>query len=63
MEAAQHAPASLELFTIKQVQNLLKISRSTVNRMANDGRLKKVSLGFGSARITRQSVHSLLAVQ
>lgn len=45
--------------TIAETMETLRISRSTVNRWANTGKLEKKALGPGSARITTASIYSL----
>jgi predicted site-specific integrase-resolvase len=50
------------LFTIARTMEELSISRSTVNRLVAAGKLKKHSLGPGSARITTESIYSLLGM-
>jgi excisionase family DNA binding protein len=48
-----------ELLTTKQVQDLFKVDRSTIYRMAEDGRLPAVKVGR-QWRFRSDSVHSLL---
>lgn len=50
------------LFTIEQTEHLLNISRSTINRWADIGKLTKIKLGPGSARITSDSIYALLGM-
>lgn len=49
-----------ELLTTKQLLELLKIDRTTVYRMLNDGRLTGVKIG-GQWRFRRQAVEELLS--
>jgi predicted site-specific integrase-resolvase len=49
--------------TIAETMATLRISRSTVNRWAEMGKLTKISLGPGSARITTASIYSLGGMQ
>lgn len=51
------------LFTIARTMKELSISRSTVNRWADMGKLTKHSLGPGTARITTASIYSLLGME
>jgi predicted site-specific integrase-resolvase len=51
------------LFTIERTMHELGISRSTVNRWAESGKLTKHVLGPGTARITTASIYSLLGMQ
>jgi hypothetical protein len=51
------------LFTIARTMHELGISRSTVNRWADEGKLTKHVLGPGTARITTASIYSLLGMQ
>lgn len=48
-----------ELLTAKQVQDLLKVDRTTIYRMLNDGRLNGIKVG-GQWRFSRQEVETLL---
>jgi predicted site-specific integrase-resolvase len=45
--------------TIAETMATLRISRSTVNRWADSGKLVKKVLGPGSARITTASIYNL----
>ena len=49
--------------TIAETMETLRISRSTVNRWAREGRLQKMSLGPGSARITTASINAIGSMQ
>jgi excisionase family DNA binding protein len=49
-----------ELLTAKQVQDLLKVDRTTIYRMLNDGRLTGVKVGH-QWRFSSQDVKALLA--
>jgi hypothetical protein len=52
--------AALPLYhTIAETMATLRISRSTVNRWADSGKLEKIVLGPGSARITTASIYNL----
>lgn len=55
---SQH-PALPLYHTIAETMATLRISRSTVNRWVDMGKLVKASLGPGSARITTASIYSL----
>lgn len=57
-----HHTARPLLFSIERTMLELDISRSTVNRRADMGKLTKISLGPGSARITTASIYSLLGM-
>lgn len=62
MQEKTHAspPTRPLVYTIQQTMQALGISRSTVNRWAAEGKLRKVSIGPNSARITTDSIYSLL---
>lgn len=45
--------------TIEETMQTLRISRSTVNRWASQGKLTKLSIGPNSARITTASIYNL----
>lgn len=45
--------------TIEETMTTLRISRSTVNRWVNAGKLTKHVIGPNSARITTASIYSL----
>ncbi|MDM8520444.1 PocR ligand-binding domain-containing protein [Anaerolineales bacterium HSG6] len=49
-----------ELLTTKQIIDLLKIDRTTVYRMLNDGRLEGVKIG-GQWRFKRQNIKTLIS--
>lgn len=57
-QRSQH-PALPPYYTIAETMEALRISRSTVNRWADMGKLTKLLLGPGSARITTASIYSL----
>ncbi len=48
-----------DLLTAKEVQNLLKVDRTTIYRMLNDGRLAGIKVG-GRWRFSRESVEAIL---
>lgn len=48
------------LFTIKEVCQLLRISRPTVYELIKAGRIKRVYVGKASPRITRESLERYL---
>jgi excisionase family DNA binding protein len=50
------------VMTIAQTERALSISRSTVNRWVKEGKLTKVVLGYGSVRITTDSVYTLIGM-
>jgi predicted site-specific integrase-resolvase len=58
LQQPQH-PALPLYHTIAETMVTLRISRSTVNRWANMGKLTKKVLGPGSARITTASIYSV----
>jgi predicted site-specific integrase-resolvase len=58
----QH-PARPLYHTIAETMATLRVSRSTVNRWVEMGKLTKQSLGPGSARITTASIYSLGGMQ
>jgi excisionase family DNA binding protein len=65
MNQQQHQQKQHErplLYTVEQTQRTLSISRSTVNRFVNAGKLTKVKLGPGSVRITTDSIYGLLGM-
>jgi predicted DNA-binding transcriptional regulator AlpA len=47
-------------YTIAQVEHMLCISRSTVNRRIKEGVFKKFQLGANSVRITADSLEAFL---
>jgi excisionase family DNA binding protein len=49
-----------ELLTAKQVQELLKVDRTTIYRMLDDGRLTGIKVGH-QWRFSSQEVHSMLS--
>ncbi|CAB3719885.1 hypothetical protein LMG22037_04671 [Paraburkholderia phenoliruptrix] len=49
------------LYRISDVMTMLNISRATVYRLVDAGRLTKMSLGHRTSRITAESVDALLA--
>ncbi|MEJ2634710.1 MAG: PocR ligand-binding domain-containing protein [Calditrichia bacterium] len=51
-----------DLLTTKQVLDLLKVDRTTIYRMINDGRLKAVKVG-NHWRFPRKNIQDLIAVQ
>jgi|GEM_PF-4933425 len=48
-----------QLFTIKEVCAILRVSRPTVYGMIRAGRIQRVYIGKASPRITRESLESL----
>lgn len=52
-------PALPLYHTIAETMRTLRVSRSTVNRWADSGKLEKIVLGPGSARITTASIYNL----
>ena len=48
------------LLTVKDVQRLIRISRPTIYKMIDDGRLMRKKIGRAT-RITRESVLAMLA--
>ena len=62
LQHSQH-PTLPMYHTIAETMATLRISRSTVNRWADMGKLIKKSLGPGSARITTASIYSLGGMQ
>ncbi|CAD6548847.1 hypothetical protein LMG28727_04899 [Paraburkholderia kirstenboschensis] len=53
--------ATPRLYRITDVMTLLNVSRATVYRLVDAGRLTKISLGYRTSRITAESVDALLA--
>jgi excisionase family DNA binding protein len=49
-----------DLLTVRQLQELLKIDRTTIYRMLNDGRLTGIKVG-GQWRFARQEIEGLLS--
>jgi excisionase family DNA binding protein len=47
-------------YTIAQVEKMLSISRSTINRRIKEGVFKKFQLGANSVRITADSLQAFL---
>lgn len=60
-EQQQHQPRPL-YHTIAETMATLRVSRSTVMRWADSGKLEKINLGPGSARITTASIYNLGSV-
>jgi excisionase family DNA binding protein len=50
------------LYTVEQTRHALGISCSTIYRWADAGKLKMISLGPGSVRITTDSIYGLLGM-
>ncbi|MFL9918844.1 helix-turn-helix domain-containing protein [Paraburkholderia fungorum] len=50
----------VKLYRITDVMRLLSVSRSTVTRLVDAGRLTKIKLGHKCSRITAESVDALL---
>ena len=42
-----------ELLTFEETMNYLKVSRTTLNRWLNDGKIKKLKLGEGKKGVIR----------
>jgi excisionase family DNA binding protein len=51
----------LPCFTIRDAEELLRCSRSTINRMVHTGKLIKFDLGDNSVRITGDSLRTFLS--
>ena len=49
------------LLTADEVSRLLCVSRRTVHRLANAGRLERIRLGYRTARYTPTSVEALMS--
>ncbi|WP_156843139.1 helix-turn-helix domain-containing protein [Novosphingobium aquimarinum] len=47
------------LKTVKEAQKLLKCSRSTINKLMNQKKLKRVNI-LGATRITAASIKALI---
>jgi excisionase family DNA binding protein len=58
---APPVPHQLGLLTVGEAASLLRLHHRTIRAMAEDGRLKKVTLGPQSVRITLASVEQLIA--
>jgi len=48
-----------KLFTLKEAQEILRVSRPTIYRMREDGRLPVISIGQGRKTIYRVTESSL----
>jgi len=60
-EGTAETPRFSQPMTIKEVAALLRVSAPTINRMMNDGRLRRIKLTrSGAARIDPQSVKAML---
>jgi excisionase family DNA binding protein len=49
-----------ELMTLKEVMDYLKISRSTVFRLMDAGKLTSIKLGYRTIRFKRSEVEALI---
>lgn len=48
------------MLTIKEAQDLFRVSRSTIMRWVSEGKLEKLTFSISMARITGSSVQALI---
>lgn len=50
----------LQFYTSKEVIEMLKITRQSLNRFINTGKLKAFTLGGGNLRFSRENIEKFL---